>query len=167
MAVNSWVVLCLRKGIRFQRYVKYKAKCEANFSGGEKRIRFGGKVEDGKAVVLAANETHHVDTVGTVGRFFASTWGKGIGRRGVWEGGDVRVLPQLVRSGEGLGILRRCAPQNDTTPPPDCHATLAMTDGDVGSRLHGSDPSARLRANSPRRRLDARLRGQDEWEYLE
>ena len=28
------------KGIRFQRYVKYKAKCEANFGGGEKRIRF-------------------------------------------------------------------------------------------------------------------------------
>ena len=42
------------KGIRFQRYVKYKAKCEANFGGGEKRIRFRGKFEDGKAVVLAA-----------------------------------------------------------------------------------------------------------------
>ena len=40
------------KGIRFQRYVKYKAKCEPNFGGGEKRIRFRGKVEDVKAGVL-------------------------------------------------------------------------------------------------------------------
>ena len=54
MAVDGWVVLCLRKGIRFQRYVKYKAKCEANFGGGEKRIKFGGKVEDMEAGVLAA-----------------------------------------------------------------------------------------------------------------
>ena len=42
------------KGIRFQRYVKYKAKIGRNFGGGEKRIKFGGKIEDGKAVVLAA-----------------------------------------------------------------------------------------------------------------
>ena len=34
------------KGIRFQRYVKYKAKCEPNFGGGEKRIKFRGKIED-------------------------------------------------------------------------------------------------------------------------
>ena len=46
--------MCLRKGIRFQRYVKYKAKIEPNFGGGEKRIRFGGKVEDMEAVVLVA-----------------------------------------------------------------------------------------------------------------
>ena len=42
------------KGIRFQRYVKYKAKCEANFGGGEKRIKFRGEFEDIEAVVLAA-----------------------------------------------------------------------------------------------------------------
>ena len=54
MAVNGWVVLYLRRGIRFQRYVKYKAKCGANFGGGEKRIRFRGKVEGMEAVVLAA-----------------------------------------------------------------------------------------------------------------
>ena len=43
------------KGIRFQRYVKYKAKCEAHFvGGGEKRIRFRGKVEDMEAGVLVA-----------------------------------------------------------------------------------------------------------------
>ena len=41
------------KGIRFQRYVKYKAKCEANFGGGEKRIKFRGKVEGVKVGVLA------------------------------------------------------------------------------------------------------------------
>ena len=62
MAVNGGVVLCLRKGIRFQRYVKSKAKCEANFGGGEKRIRFRGPstllrvnfVEGMEAVVLAS-----------------------------------------------------------------------------------------------------------------
>ena len=54
MAVNGGVVLCLRRGIRFQRYVKYKAKLEANFGGGEKRIRFRGKIEDMKAGVLVA-----------------------------------------------------------------------------------------------------------------
>ena len=53
MALNGWVVLCLRRRIRFQRYVKYKAKLEGNFGGGEKRIRFRGKVEDGEAGVLA------------------------------------------------------------------------------------------------------------------
>ena len=42
------------KGIRFQRYVKYKAKCEPNFGGGEKRIRFRGKIGGMEAVVLAA-----------------------------------------------------------------------------------------------------------------
>ena len=42
------------KGIRFQRYVKYKAKIEPNFGGGEKRIIFGGKVEDMEAGFLAA-----------------------------------------------------------------------------------------------------------------
>ena len=42
------------KGIRFQRYVKYKAKIDPNFDGGEKRIRFRGKVEGMEAGVLAA-----------------------------------------------------------------------------------------------------------------
>ena len=63
MSVNGWVVLCLRRGNRFQRYVKYKAKLEGNFGGGEKRIGFRGPstllrvnfVEDGKAGVLVAN----------------------------------------------------------------------------------------------------------------
>ena len=41
------------KGIRFQRYVKYKAKIDPNFGGGEKRISFRGKIEDMEAVVLA------------------------------------------------------------------------------------------------------------------
>ena len=44
----------LEKRIRFQRYVKSKAKCEANFGGGEKRIKFGGKIEEREADVLAA-----------------------------------------------------------------------------------------------------------------
>ena len=54
MSVNSGLALCLRKGIRFQRYVKYKAKLEANFGGGEKRIRFRGKFEDRETGVLVA-----------------------------------------------------------------------------------------------------------------
>ncbi len=44
--------MCLGIGIRFQRYVKYKAKLEGNFGGGEKRIRFRGKVEGMEAGVL-------------------------------------------------------------------------------------------------------------------
>ena len=67
MAVNGWVVLCLRKGIRFQRYVKYKAKFGRNFGGGEKRIilrhtqdkDFRGKIEDMEAVVLARGLPGH------------------------------------------------------------------------------------------------------------
>ncbi len=62
MAVNGGVVLCLRRGIRFQRYVKYKAKIEPNFGGGEKRIilrhtqdkDFRGKNGGMEAGVLAA-----------------------------------------------------------------------------------------------------------------
>ena len=54
MAVNGGLVLCLRRGNRFQRYVKYKAKLEGNFGGGEKRIRFQGKFEDREAGVLVA-----------------------------------------------------------------------------------------------------------------
>ncbi len=42
------------KGIRFQRYVKYKAKIDPNFGGGEKRIKFRGKFEGMEAGVLAA-----------------------------------------------------------------------------------------------------------------
>ena len=42
------------KGIRFQRYVKYKAKLEGNFGGGEKRIKFRGKIECMEAGVLVA-----------------------------------------------------------------------------------------------------------------
>ena len=54
MSVNGGLASCLRRGIRFQRYVKYKAKCEANFGGGEKQIRFRGKVEGREAGVLVA-----------------------------------------------------------------------------------------------------------------
>ena len=62
MAVNGGLVLCLRRGIRFQRYVKYKAKFGRNFGGGEKRIRSfdrlrtssRGKFEDREAGVLVA-----------------------------------------------------------------------------------------------------------------
>ena len=46
--------MCLRRGIRFQRYVKYKAKIDPNFGGGEKRIKLGGKVGGMEAGVLAA-----------------------------------------------------------------------------------------------------------------
>ncbi len=54
MSVSDGAAACLRRGIRFQRYVKYKAKLEGNFGGGEKRIRFRGKVGGMEAGVLAA-----------------------------------------------------------------------------------------------------------------
>ena len=54
MSVNGGLASCLGGGIRFQRYVKYKAKCEVNFFKYGKRIRFRGKVEDMEAGVLVA-----------------------------------------------------------------------------------------------------------------
>ncbi len=75
------------KGICFQRYVKYKAKCGRNFGGGEKQIRFRGKVEGMEAGVLVAkgNAAHmvrqaHHERVGELGAVLGSAWVKGIGR---------------------------------------------------------------------------------------
>ena len=90
MSVNGGVVLCLRKGIRFQRYVKYKAKCEANFGGGEKRIRFRGKVEDGEAGVLAAKRRATPTPYGLLGAFPGVHGLRVAGAEGCGEGGDVR-----------------------------------------------------------------------------
>ena len=86
MAVNGWVVLCLRRGIRFQRYVKYKAKLEGNFGGGEKRIRFRGKVEDGKTVVLAAKARATPTPWGLLGAFLRVHGDRVWAQRGVGKG---------------------------------------------------------------------------------
>ena len=54
MAFDGGVVSCLRRGIRFQRYVKYKAKFGGKILAEvKKRIRFRGKVEGMEAGVLA------------------------------------------------------------------------------------------------------------------
>ena len=69
MAVNGGAVLCLRRGIRFQRYVKYKAKWEPKIKKYGKRIRFRGKVEDIEASVLAAKGNATPTPLGLLGAF--------------------------------------------------------------------------------------------------
>ncbi len=62
------------KGIRFQRYVKHKAKFGRNFGGGEKRIRFRGNVEGMEAVVLAAKGCASPTVQGLLGVLVQRGW---------------------------------------------------------------------------------------------
>ncbi len=117
--------MCLRKGIRFQRYVKYKAKIEPNFGGGEKRIRFGGKVEDMEAVVLVAEGRAPPRVLGA----FLEVHGLRVaGAEGVGKGevsgeeGQVCLQAGGLRCFVGGGCCRaggdQPTPQHDNHPPP-------------------------------------------------